>query len=81
MKLCEELRNYWLCVGRCRLAKHMTKLIRRLKPDIKKKKMEMLEQEFLGFKIISGGFPKKLQLGAILCVVIVNDPDPGTKRS
>lgn len=40
----------------------------------------MLEQEFLGFKIISGGFSEKLQLGAIVYVVIVSDLEPGTEK-
>lgn len=40
----------------------------------------MLEHEFLGFKIISGGFSEKLQLGAILYVVIVNVLNLGTEK-
>lgn len=40
----------------------------------------MLEQDFLGFKVFSFGFSEKIMLGAILCAVIANDPDPGTEE-
>lgn len=49
------------------------------KHDIVEKKEEK-NQEFLGFKIISGGFSEKLKLGGKLYAVIVNDPDPGTEK-